>query len=78
MAITNFDDFLAEQMKDEEFHKEYEALEPEFAIMQAIVLNPDKADEFINKRIDPAVKAEILRKAERIRKTYIKDDRFKK
>ena len=44
---------------------------------QAIVLNPDKADEFINKRIDPEVKAEILRKAERIRKTYIRDDRFK-
>ena len=38
---------------------------------QAIVLNPDKADEFINKRIDPEVKAEILRKAERIRKTYV-------
>ena len=31
---------------------------------QAIVLNPDKAD--------------ILRKAERIRKTYVWDDRFKK
>lgn len=45
---------------------------------QAIVLNPEKADEFINKRIDPEVKAEILRKAEKIRKTYVRDDRFKK
>lgn len=35
--MTNFDDFLAEQMEDEEFRKEYEALEPEFAIMQAMI-----------------------------------------
>lgn len=35
--MTNFNDFLAEQMKDEEFRKEWEALEPEFAIMQAII-----------------------------------------
>ena len=28
--------------------------------------------------LDPEVKSEILRKAERIRKTYIRDDRFKK
>lgn len=35
--MTNFNDLLAEQMKDEEFKKEYEALEPEFAIIQAII-----------------------------------------
>ena len=35
--MTNFDDFLAEQMQDEEFSKEYEALEPEFTIMQAMI-----------------------------------------
>ena len=35
--MTNFNDFLAEQMKDDEFRKEYEALEPEFAIMQAMI-----------------------------------------
>lgn len=35
--MTNFDDFLAEQMKNEEFRKEYEALEPEFVIKQAII-----------------------------------------
>lgn len=35
--MTNFNDFLTEQMKDEEFRKEYEALEPEFAIMQAMI-----------------------------------------
>ena len=28
--MTKFKDFLSEQMKDEEFRKEYEALEPEF------------------------------------------------
>lgn len=35
--MTNFNDFLAEQMKDDEFRKEYEALEPEFSIMQALI-----------------------------------------
>lgn len=35
--MTNFNDFLTEQMKDEEFRKEYEALEPEFTIMQAMI-----------------------------------------
>ena len=35
--MTNFNDFLANQMKDEEFRKEWEALEPEFNIMQAMI-----------------------------------------
>lgn len=35
--MTNFDELLAEQMKDEAFRKEYEALEPEFTIMQAMI-----------------------------------------
>ena len=35
--MTNFNDLLAEQMKDDEFRREYEALEPEFAIMQAMI-----------------------------------------
>lgn len=48
--MTNFDDFLAEQMKDDEFRKEYEALEPEFTIMQAVIdaRNAD-APEFCQK-----------------------------
>lgn len=37
IKMTNFNDFLAEQMKDDEFRKEYEALEPEFSIMQALI-----------------------------------------
>ena len=35
--MTNFDDFLKEQLKDPEFRAEYDALEPEFAIIQAIL-----------------------------------------
>ena len=34
--MSEFKELLAEQMKDEEFRKEYEALEPEFTIMQAM------------------------------------------
>jgi len=34
---TNFNDYLKEQLKDPEFKKEYDALEPEFAIIQAII-----------------------------------------
>ena len=34
--MTNFDSFLAEQLKDPEFRKEYDALEPEFAIIHAM------------------------------------------
>ena len=37
IIMTNFDNFLAAQMQDEEFRKEYEALEPEFTIMQAMI-----------------------------------------
>ena len=32
-----FDDFLQEQLQDPEFRKEYEALQPERAIIQAII-----------------------------------------
>lgn len=35
--MTKFKDFLNEQLKDEEFKKEYEALEPEFAVIQAMI-----------------------------------------
>jgi transcriptional regulator with XRE-family HTH domain len=35
--VTNFDDFLNEQLKDDEFKKEYDALEPEFSIIQAMI-----------------------------------------
>lgn len=35
--MTNYDKFFAEQMQDEEFRREYEALEPEFSIKQAMI-----------------------------------------
>lgn len=35
--MSDFDEFLAEQLKDDEFRNEYEALEPEFTIIQAII-----------------------------------------
>lgn len=35
--MTNYDEYFAEQMNNEEFRKEYESLEPEFAIIQAII-----------------------------------------
>ena len=35
--MTNFDRYLEKQLEDPEFKVEYEALEPEFAIVQAII-----------------------------------------
>ncbi|MGN0474267.1 MAG: helix-turn-helix domain-containing protein [Acutalibacteraceae bacterium] len=35
--MTNFNDFLKEQLKDPEMRAEYDALEPEFAIIQAMI-----------------------------------------
>ena len=34
---VKFDDFLKEQLQDEEFRKEYETLQPERAVIQAII-----------------------------------------
>ena len=35
--MTKFDDFLSEQLKETALATEYEALEPEFAIIQALI-----------------------------------------
>ncbi len=35
--MTNYKDFLNEQLQNEEFKKEYDALEAEFAIIQAML-----------------------------------------
>lgn len=35
--MDKFDDFLREQLSDPEFRAEYEALQPERAVMQAII-----------------------------------------
>ena len=34
---ARFDDFLQEQLQDDEFRKEYEALQPERAVIQAMI-----------------------------------------
>ena len=34
---TKFNDFLAEQLKNPEFRREYEALQPEHAVIQAMI-----------------------------------------
>ncbi len=35
---NRFDDFLAEQLKDPELKKEYDALEPKYALIESIVM----------------------------------------
>ncbi len=35
--MTTFDEYLAEQMKDPEFVREWERLEPEYAVINAIL-----------------------------------------
>lgn len=35
--MTDFKDFLAEQLKDPEIRAEYDALEPELSLMQAMI-----------------------------------------
>ncbi len=35
--MTNYKDYLNEQLQDEQFQREWDALEPEFAIMQAMI-----------------------------------------
>lgn len=35
--MRKFDDFLGEQLQDEEFKKEYEAMQPEFDVIRAMV-----------------------------------------
>lgn len=35
--MTNFNELLAEQLKDPEFKKEYDVLEPEFEIKRAMI-----------------------------------------
>ena len=35
--MTTLDEFLEEQLRDPEFKEEYDALEPEFVVMQALI-----------------------------------------
>ena len=45
---------------------------------QAFVINPEKAEEFLNRKADPKVKKMILKRAEKLRQSYVRDDRLKK
>lgn len=35
--MTNFDEYLKNQLENPEFKKEYDALEPEYAVIQAMI-----------------------------------------
>ena len=35
--MTNYDKYLADQMINDDFRKKYEALEPEFAVILALI-----------------------------------------
>ena len=35
--MTDFDEYVAEKLKDPEYKAEYDALEPEYAIIQAMI-----------------------------------------
>ena len=37
MTSTNFDEYLKKQLEDPEFKKEYDALEPEYAIIRQLI-----------------------------------------
>lgn len=45
---------------------------------QAFILNPEKAEEFLSRKADPKVKERIMKRAEKMRQSYVRDDRFKK
>ena len=48
--MSSFNGYLKEQMKDKEFKREYDALEPEFAIIQALI-NARKASGLTQKQL---------------------------
>lgn len=50
-VMSNFNDYLKEQLNDPEFKKEYDALEPELSIIQAMI-DARKASGSSQKRSD--------------------------
>lgn len=48
--MSKFNDFLRDKMKDNEFKKEYDLLEPEFAVIQAII-NARKESKLTQKEL---------------------------
>ncbi len=47
--MTNFHDFLNEQLRDPEIRAEYDVLKPEFSLMQA--MNEGKEDEELTRKL---------------------------
>ena len=50
MQLKTFDDYLNEQLKDEEFRKEYESFQPEMDVMRAI-LNARQSQNLTQKEL---------------------------
>lgn len=48
--MSKFNDFLKDKMEDAEFKKEYDLLEPEFAVIQAII-NARKESKLTQKEL---------------------------
>ena len=46
--MTNFNDFLDEQLKDPKLKAEYDALEPEFTIIQTLIDARKKSGDISN------------------------------
>jgi hypothetical protein len=56
--MTNFNDFLADQMKDERFRKEWKALELEFDIIQTII-DARNAEDLTLKELSEIARSDI-------------------
>ena len=49
--MTNFNDFLNEQMKDPEFKAEWDALDPEFSVIEAMLKARKESGNFRSARV---------------------------
>ncbi|MBR1811146.1 MAG: hypothetical protein IJ766_05820 [Clostridia bacterium] len=55
--MTNFDDFLAESLKDPQVRKEYDALEPEYELKRQILELTADIEKY-NRRLDMLIVAQ--------------------
>ena len=66
---NTLDEFIADQMKDPEFRAEYEALEPEFAIIQAMIdarKNTGVTQKELSEKTVAGIVVELPRRTENI------------
>ena len=57
--MSNFEEFLAEQLKNDEFRREYEELKPHFTIIKAIIktgISPKYISQLENGNANPSIK----------------------